>query len=181
MTVTTKLAAIVVTMLWLVPFLVPLIMEKQSSEIIRVMAIIHVQMLASTTRQRSEIDLVVTLMPASKILVPLVIILVVTTIAAIEIMVPLVIMLVRDTRPAGIMKVPSMMDVVITHSPAEIIKGILKKDLRSVAAPVFVGQNVHPLLGVVSMSTKFLTQNRPMDVFQERTQFSVKDHIVKEI
>ena len=163
MTVTTKLAAIVVTMLWLVPFLVPLIMEKQSSEIIRVMAIIHVQMLASTTRQRSEIDLVVTLMPASKILVPLVMILVVTTI------------------PAGIMKVPSMMDVVITRAPAKEIKGILKKDLRSVAAPVFVGQNVHPLLGVVSMSTKFLTQNRPMDVFQERTQFSVKNHIVTEI
>ena len=181
MTVTTKLAAIVVTMLWLVPFLVPLIMEKQSSEIIRVMAIIHVQMLASTTRQRSEMDLVVTLMPASKILVPLVIILVVTTIAAIEIMVPLVIMLVRYTRPAGIMKVPSMMDVVITRAPAKEIKAILKKDLRSVAAPVFVGQTVDPLLGVVIMSAKFLTQNRPMDVFQERTQFSVKNHIVTEI
>ena len=54
-------------------------------------------------------------------------------------------------------------------------------EIVSVAAPVFVGQTVDPLLGVVLMSTKFLTQKRPMDVFQERTQFSVKNHIVKEI
>ena len=79
------------------------------------------------------------------------------------------------------MKVPSMMDVVITRTPAKEIKGILNMEIVSVAAPVFVGQTVDPLLGVVLMSTKFLTQKRPMDVFQERTQFSVKNHIVKEI
>ena len=77
------------------------------------------------------------------------------------------------------MKVPSMMDVVITRTPAKEIKGILNMEIVSVAASV--GQTVDPLLGVVLMSTKFLTQKRPMDVFQERTQFSVKNHIVKEI
>ena len=161
-TVTTKLARVVVTVLMLVAVWVTVVMEKQSSEIIRVMAQMHVQGLARTPRQRSEMDLVVTPMPA------------------LPIKVPLVIMLARANVPAHIMKVPSMMDVVITIRPADIIKGILKKDLRSVEAPVIIGHFVHLLITVKMVRRKL--RHRSTDVHCLCTDFTVrKKIIVKEI
>ena len=80
--VTTKLATIVVTGRWLVTILVTVIMDLQTSDMVHVMALMHVNGMARTPRQRSEMDLVVTPMPADLIEVPSVIMLVRNTLPA---------------------------------------------------------------------------------------------------
>ena len=118
-TVTTKLVGIVVTGIVLAMKLVTVVQEKHSSEVGLVMAMVHVQRLAVTKRQRSEMDRVITITPAGSIKVPLVIMLAIMVRGPANIILePSVVILARVFMPAEIIEVPSMMDVVITRTPA---------------------------------------------------------------
>ena len=117
--VTTKLVGIVVTGIVLAMKLVTVVQEKHSSEVGLVMAMVHVQRLAVTKRQRSEMDRVITITPAGSIKVPLVIMLAIMVRGPANIILePSVVILARVFMPAEIIEVPSMMDVVITRTPA---------------------------------------------------------------